>query len=782
MRVMFGGCPKMRKGLFGLFTGLLTTAALSAAPCTPAPTTLCLNSSRFEVDVSWRDSRGRTGVGQAVSITPDTGYFWFFSEANIELVIKVLDARSINQKYWVFFGALTSVEFDLTVTDTATGAVKTYHNPLGQFASVGDTGAFEPVPPAPRHETVEVEGTSAPPASLEAVQKFIDAPPSASTAAFTPCAEGGASLYLANCRFRLEVHWKDSRGRHGAGQPVQLTNDTGYFWFFSSSNVELMVKVLDARAIGGKFWVFFGALSSVEYTINVVDTVSGALRSYQNPQGAFASVGDTSAFRGGDAITVQSDSARAVSGPISAADGGSLSVTAANGTVFTLNVPPNSLYVDETVTMTPVSSVGQFPFAGGLVAGVDIQPAGVPLLEGATLSIHTPAPVARSEETPVAWNGSGEDFYLVPPWPTSGDLRLEIFHLGGYGVARGTEAERQAQLGHEPVADGDLLSHELSPLLREARATAAVNGESDSKTTELIIRQRLEAGYQALKLRMEITNREPAVVVSLINESIQWIGEVLVATGETVDTVFPGRRDEIYLLWQTMISQALERIHQRCSQDPISFWEISPLVRVIDKHSLYSTFPELRAEVNNVFKCLTFKLRFESTIAISAGPLGTTYRVLANQMTLRGHLVGDFDLVVDGQGSINHAEARWDNLSSECSQTRLISPSTFRAEIYWRRNNEVILNYSTGTPGATLTATCPGGVITFTNIWVSLYRSFRVLNHEPGGNGGYEYLREGWSMTGRQDPWAIKVVSSTDPTGSGSTAEVTVFTLTHTPE
>src|SRR5262245_15209571 len=173
--------------LMSIAGSLLFAATLSAAPCAQSPTTLCLNASRFEVEVSWRDSRGRTGVGQAVPITADTGYFWFFSEANIELVIKVLDARSINGKYWVFFGALSAVEYDLTVTDTATGAVKTYHNPLDQFASVGDTGAFDPLAPAPREETVAVEGSPArpaSPASLQAMQRHIDASVSKSVQAF----------------------------------------------------------------------------------------------------------------------------------------------------------------------------------------------------------------------------------------------------------------------------------------------------------------------------------------------------------------------------------------------------------------------------------------------------------------------------------------------------------------------------------------------------------------------------------------------------------------------
>jgi hypothetical protein len=60
--------------------------------------------------------------------------------------------------------------------------------------------------------------------------------------------------------------------------------------------VELMLKVIDARAFGGKFWVFYGALSDVNYTITVVDTETGKVKTYTNPQGKLASVADTAAF------------------------------------------------------------------------------------------------------------------------------------------------------------------------------------------------------------------------------------------------------------------------------------------------------------------------------------------------------------------------------------------------------------------------------------------------------------------------------------------------------
>ena len=115
-----------------------------AAPgCTPGATTLCLNGGRFRVEVDWSvPSQGRTGVGTATPITDDTGRFWFFTSTNIELVVKVLDGRGVNGKFWVFYGALSNVEYTMRITDTQTQTVKTYFNPSGTLASKSDTSAF----------------------------------------------------------------------------------------------------------------------------------------------------------------------------------------------------------------------------------------------------------------------------------------------------------------------------------------------------------------------------------------------------------------------------------------------------------------------------------------------------------------------------------------------------------------------------------------------------------------------------------------------------------------
>lgn len=104
-------------------------------------------------------------------------------------------------------------------------------------------------------------------------------------------------LSLNDDRFEVYVTWQTSDGGTGSGQPVRLTRDTGYFWFFDPENVELVVKVLNACEPFGRFWVFAAGLTDVAVEVTVVDTATGATFDFSNPQGqAFQPVQATDAF------------------------------------------------------------------------------------------------------------------------------------------------------------------------------------------------------------------------------------------------------------------------------------------------------------------------------------------------------------------------------------------------------------------------------------------------------------------------------------------------------
>jgi hypothetical protein len=116
--------------------------------CTPSATALCLGTdARFKVEATFLTPGGQGGQAKVVKLTSETGYLWFFTDTNVEVVVKVLNACGFNQRYWVFTGGLTNVQVVLKVTDTQTGAVKTYTNPQNtKYVAIQDTSAFATCP------------------------------------------------------------------------------------------------------------------------------------------------------------------------------------------------------------------------------------------------------------------------------------------------------------------------------------------------------------------------------------------------------------------------------------------------------------------------------------------------------------------------------------------------------------------------------------------------------------------------------------------------------------
>src|SRR5262249_35207575 len=107
--------------------------------------TLVLNSAHsFNVTLlaTNQHNGNQQGAGVALPQTDTFGYFSFpaitNNPSNPEVFVKILDARTVNGNYWVFFGHLTDLIYDLTVTENATGRQKVYHKDAG----VTPGGAF----------------------------------------------------------------------------------------------------------------------------------------------------------------------------------------------------------------------------------------------------------------------------------------------------------------------------------------------------------------------------------------------------------------------------------------------------------------------------------------------------------------------------------------------------------------------------------------------------------------------------------------------------------------
>jgi hypothetical protein len=284
-------------GMTGAYTlSISGCTAPMPSVCTPGGTTLCLSGGRFRVQANWRATDGRTGAGNAVPLTSDTGYFWFFDASNVEMITKVLNACGVNQRIWVFGGGLTNVEVTMTVEDTANGFLQSYRNPQGTaFLPIQDTQAFATC--AVASSVAAMDGPGPPPKNASREHAEYVAAKAAALRQSAACTPEANALCLSGGRFRVTAAWRAADGRSGVGNAVGLTADTGYFWFFDAQNVEMIVKVLNACAVNQRIWTFAGGLTNVEVTMTVEDTNTGTVRTYRNPQGtAFAPIQDTGAF------------------------------------------------------------------------------------------------------------------------------------------------------------------------------------------------------------------------------------------------------------------------------------------------------------------------------------------------------------------------------------------------------------------------------------------------------------------------------------------------------
>jgi streptogramin lyase len=280
--------------------GYAESPVIVFGPCVTGATSLCVNDSRFRVTMDYSSLAG-AGAAQPVQLTSDTGYFWFFSDSNVGAVVKVLDGCSVGGHFWVFAGGLTNLGVTMTVRDSVTGQFKTYTNPANAvFQPVADTSAL-PCRPSdlaaladPGKSEDHQGGSGSAPTVLSSSWADLMAPSPEPSSGAT-CAPSSSTLCLDG-RFSVTATY-DSGTQSGSAQAVLLTVDTGYLWFFDSSNVEVVVKVLNGCSTDSNYWVFAGGLTNVKTTIRVTDTLTGLSRVYRNAANTlFEPVQDTAAF------------------------------------------------------------------------------------------------------------------------------------------------------------------------------------------------------------------------------------------------------------------------------------------------------------------------------------------------------------------------------------------------------------------------------------------------------------------------------------------------------
>lgn len=255
----------------GLHAALKGGGVSNLEPGSPTAILTVAPDVQLSVTLEARDPRSdRTATGVTGS-SPGVSAFFVFpgvtgDAESPEVFVKAVDGRQVNGSVWFFYGGLTDQEYTLTVTEVTTGRARSYFKPAYSFCGGADDAAF---PSAAAGHALMARGSGG------------------LASAVAPCPP--ESLCLSPGRdFALQLFARDQRTGHtAAGVPVQGLDTWGFFslpaFTGNQSNPEVFVKLLDATSVDGAYWLFYGGLTDLEYSLTAVDLATGASRLYHNP-------------------------------------------------------------------------------------------------------------------------------------------------------------------------------------------------------------------------------------------------------------------------------------------------------------------------------------------------------------------------------------------------------------------------------------------------------------------------------------------------------------------
>ena len=316
---------------------------------------------------------------------------------------------------------------------------------------------------------------------------------------------------------------------------------------------------------------------------------------------------------GGVSLTLDTPKASSAVVPPS---GGTLTAEGSDGTRYTLTIPEGALLVDTEITMTPVSSIADFPFSGGLGGAVKLEPDGLFFYEDAILTIEPAKEIPVENQVFFGFDAESQGLYLAMPVVESAAIQIRMQHFSGAGVGNGVSAEVAKALNRIADRNEARLQSEVGKFLSEERARQLRDEKADN--TELaaqlhdamksylndVVKPRLKAGLSG-SASCEQARR---AVQTLLGYERQ--RQLLGVNDPDTD---PGL-DYTDLL-EKLGRQCLDEAYQQCQQNHV-IHEIIPawLGYERQRQLLGMTEDGGTGEYGRqlVEKCLRFELKFES--------------------------------------------------------------------------------------------------------------------------------------------------------------------------
>lgn len=309
-------------------------------------------------------------------------------------------------------------------------------------------------------------------------------------------------------------------------------------------------------------------------------------------------------------------------------DGGTLTATAADGTIFTLTIPAKALLSGEQITMTPLMAATGLPFTGGLVAAVQLEPNGLRLLELATLAIATPQPIPLAAQTPIAWRGQGNDLHLHALTRDPRTIQFKLTHFSGAGMSNGTAAERSAYVARIPCDSEAALQQRLMPILEAERKRVLDACPPPNVCPDLPPNPAFTASIQVAISDYYNFSIRPMMVTALQSGDDDILYSAVLKAFSAVRVISFWLDEDDPLLAQSVrelndfVAEALKKISDKAFQRCIENHRPEEIVKLmaVDRAAQILGIPIDLQTQSKVDRCGSFELVFDSTMTESGGP------------------------------------------------------------------------------------------------------------------------------------------------------------------
>ena len=144
-------------------------------------------------------------------------------------------------------------------------------------------------------------------------------------------------------------------------------------------------------------------------------------------------------------VKVELDKKQTASGKISP-NGGRVSLTTADGSKFTLEVPANALDAETTIKMTAVKTLDGAPLDTNTPTAVQLEPSGLLFNELLTLTIVPAKEIPIEKQIIFGYEGNGEDYHLMPVDHKSKEIKIRLMNFSAGGVGSASDVAWAANL------------------------------------------------------------------------------------------------------------------------------------------------------------------------------------------------------------------------------------------------------------------------------------------------------------------------------------------------